>query len=317
MKKILFSLLCLAVAASQAMGQAKKPTIMVVPSDAWCNENGYVQTYDDMGVSKTVSDYKAALTSDMDLKLVIAKINELMADRGFPLKDMEATLANIERAQAEEMAIVSKTSGSSVAESLLDRLRRVAKADIIIEIGWTLTQQGPRNTLTYVMRGMDSYSNKQIAGSSGASQPSISAATVSLLEEAVLSRIDEFNDRLQAHFDDMFENGREVALDLRVFDNGSGIDFESEYGDMELCEIIDEWMAANTVMGRFTKLDGTETRISYDQVRIPLFKENGTAMDTEGWARQLRNVLRKEPYLIPVKVVPNGLGRCTLILGEK
>jgi hypothetical protein len=230
---------------------------------------------------------------------------------------MEATLANIERAQAEEMAIVSKTSGSSVAESLLDRLRRVAKADIIIEIGWTLTQQGPRNTLTYVMRGMDSYSNKQIAGSSGASQPSISAATVSLLEEAVLSRIDEFNDRLQAHFDDMFENGREVALDLRVFDNGSGIDFESEYGDMELCEIIDEWMAANTVMGRFTKLDGTETRISYDQVRIPLFKENGTAMDTEGWARQLRNVLRKEPYLIPVKVVPNGLGRCTLILGEK
>jgi hypothetical protein len=317
MKKILFSLLCLAVAASQAMGQAKKPTIMVVPSDAWCNENGYVQTYDDMGISKTVSDYKAALTSDMDLKLVIAKINELMADRGFPLKDMEATLANIERAQAEEMAIVSKTSGSSVAESLLDRLRRVAKADIIIEIGWTLTQQGPRNTLTYVMRGMDSYSNKQIAGSSGASQPSISAATVSLLEEAVLSRIDEFNDRLQAHFDDMFENGREVALDLRVFDNGSGIDFESEYGDMELCEIIDEWMAANTVMGRFTKLDGTETRISYDQVRIPLFKENGTAMDTEGWARQLRNVLRKEPYLIPVKVVPNGLGRCTLILGEK
>ena len=85
MKKILFSLLCLAVAASQAMGQAKKPTIMVVPSDAWCNENGYVQTYDDMGISKTVSDYKAALTSDMDLKLVIAKINELMADRGFPV----------------------------------------------------------------------------------------------------------------------------------------------------------------------------------------------------------------------------------------
>ena len=317
MKKILFGLLCLVVAASSAMGQAKKPTIMVVPSDAWCNENGYVQTYDDMGISKTVSDYKAALTGNMDLKLVIAKINELMADRGFPLKDMEATLANIERSQAEEMAIVSKTSGSSVAESLLDRLRRVAKADIIIEIGWTLTQQGPRNTLTYVMRGIDSYSNKQIAGSSGASQPSISAAAVSLLEEAVLSRIDEFNDRLQAHFDDMFENGREVALDLRVFDNGSGIDFESEYGDMELCEIIDEWMAANTVQGRFTKLDGTETRISYDQVRIPLYKENGTAMDTEGWARGLRNVLRKEPYLIPVKVIPNGLGRCTLILGEK
>lgn len=317
MKKILLSVLSLMVAVVSVMGQAKKPTIMVVPSDTWCNTHGYVQTYDDMGVSKTVSDYKAALTNSMDLKLIIAKINELMADRGFPLKDMESTMASIERMQAEEMAIVSKTSGSQVAESLLDRLRRVAKADIIIEIGWNITHQGPRSTLTYMMRGLDSYSNKQIAGSSGASTPTISAEPVVLLEEAVLSRIDEFNDRLQSHFEDMFTNGREVALDLRVFDNGSDIDFEKEYDGMELCEIIDEWMEENTVMGRFTKLDATETRISYDQVRIPLFKENGAAMDTEGWARQLRNVLRKEPYLIPVKVVPNGLGRCTLILGEK
>jgi hypothetical protein len=55
----------------------------------------------------------------------------------------------------------------------------------------------------------------------------------------------------------------------------------------------------------------------YEQVRIPLFKETGTAMDTEGWARQLRSKLRKEPYMIPVKVIPNGLGSCTLVLGEK
>lgn len=316
-KKCLLTLCFLALEMSQVMGQAKKPTIMVVPSDAWCNTNGYVQTYDDMGMSKTVSDYSAAFSNDMELKLVIAKINELMADRGFPLKDLEATMASLARMQAEEMAITSKTSGAEVAESLLDRLRRVAKADIIIEIGWTITHQGPRSTLTYVMRGIDSYSNKQIAGSTGASQPSISAEPVVLLEEAILSRIDEFNIRLQSHFDDMFENGREVALDLRVFDNGSDIDFESEYDGYELCELIDEWMDANTVMGRYSKLDGTETRISYEQVRIPLFKENGAAMDTESWARQLRSYLRKEPFLLPVKVVPSGLGRCILIIGEK
>lgn len=309
--------LCLIMATAVMMGQAKKPTIMVVPSDAWCNTNGYVQTYDEMGVSKTVSDYRAALMNDIDLKLVVAKINELMAERGFPLKDLEATMSNLDRMQAEEMAIVSKTSGSQVAESLLDRVRRVAKADIIIEITWSISYQGPRATLSYIMRGVDSYSNKQIAGSSGASTPSISAEPVSLLEEAVLSRIDEFNAKLQDHFDDMFTNGREVALDLRVFDNGSGLDFETEFDGDELAEIIENWMDENTVMGRYSKLEGSETRISYEQVRIPLFKENGAAMDTEGWARQLRNVLRKEPYLIPVKVVPNGLGRCTIILGEK
>ena len=298
-------------------GQAKKPTIMVVPSDAWCNTEGYMTEYDELGTKKLMPDYKAAFQNSMELKLVIAKINELMADRGVPLKDLEATMSSIERMQAEEAAIMSKTSGAELAESLLDRIRRVAKADIIIELGWTISYQGPKRTLTYVMRALDAYSNKQVAGSSGASTPSFSSEPVVLLEEAVLSRIDDFNASLQAHFDDLFANGREVALNIRVFDNGSGIDLESEYDGAELIEIIDEWLEQNTVQGRFSKLESSETRATYEQVRIPLYKESGAAMDTEGWARQLRSKLRKEPFLIPVKVIPNGLGSCTLILGEK
>ena len=27
-------------------GQAKKPTLMVVPSDAWCKQHGYTQNFD-------------------------------------------------------------------------------------------------------------------------------------------------------------------------------------------------------------------------------------------------------------------------------
>ncbi len=307
----------LTLGVTAMFGQAKKPTIMVVPSDAWCNTEGYMTEYDELGTKKLMPDYKTALQSSMELKLVIAKINELMADRGFPLKDLEATMNSIERMQAEEAAIMSKTSGAELAESLLDRVRRVAKADIIIELGWTISHQGPKRTLTYVMRALDAYSNKQVAGSSGASTPSFSSEPVVLLEEAVISRIDDFNASLQAHFDDLFANGREVALNIRVFDNGSGIDLESEYDGYELIEIIDEWLELNTVQGRFTKLEGTETRATYEQVRIPLYKESGAAMDTEGWARQLRSKLRKEPFLIPVKVIPNGLGSCTLILGEK
>ena len=318
MKKIvLLAFFTLVLGVATMMGQAKKPTIMVVPSDVWCNTNGYVQEYDELGTKKTMSDYAAALQNSMELKLVIAKINELMADRGFPLKDLEATMNSIARMQAEEALITSKTSGSEVAETLLDRVRRVAKADIILEIGWQVTYQGPKKTLTYIRRGLDAYSNKQVAGSSGASQPSYSAEPVVLLEEAVISRIDEFNARLQEHFDDLFANGRGVALNIRVFDNGSDIDLEKEYDGYELIEIIDEWMELNTVQGRFSKLESSETRATYEQVRIPLFKESGAAMDTEGWARQLRSKLRKEPYMIPVKVVPNGLGSCTLILGEK
>ena len=45
-------------------GQAKKPTIMVVPSDNWCVTRGYVQTYNNQGKDVVTPDYKAALQND-------------------------------------------------------------------------------------------------------------------------------------------------------------------------------------------------------------------------------------------------------------
>ena len=82
-------------------------------------------------------------------------------------------------------------------------------------------------------------------------------------------------------------------------------------------QIIDNWLAENCVNHRFSKSDATETMILYEQVRIPLYKANGMAQDTYGFARDLARFLKAAPYNIPVKTVNRGLGRCLLILGEK
>ena len=297
--------------------QAKKPTLMVVPSDAWCNLNGYTTTYDNQGLQVVMPDYQAAFRKNMDLKLVVAKIDDLMAERGFPLKNLEQTMRSIAQREAEDNMIASKNSGASLLENPLDKISNVAKADIIIEITWDIKKTGPKSTLSFIMEAKDAYTNKSIGGASGTSEPTFSAEPVVLLEEAVLAHIDNFNVRLQNHFDDLFANGREVSLEIRVFDNDEGIDLESEYDGVELAEIIDEWMEANTVQGRFSKLDASENMIRYEQVRIPLYKENGAAMDTESFARQLRTVLRKEPYNLPVKIINRGLGRTILVIGDK
>ena len=316
MKKPL--LLLLAMFLTMTMwGQAKKPTLMVVPSDAWCYQNGYMIDYDNQGVVKRIPDYSSALIENMDLKLAIAKINDLMAERGFPLKDLEQQIKLIEQTNAD-MNITTSSNGNAMAESLSDRLLRTAKADIIIELTWNVIQQGPKRSLTFILEGKDAYTGKSIGGANGTGSPTFSAELPILLEEAVVAHLDNFNYRLQSHFDDLLTNGREVALEIRVFaDNEAGINLESEYDGYELAEIIEEWMALNTVQGRFNKSGASENYIQYEQVRIPLYKTNGAAMDTEGFARQLRSVLRKEPYNIPVKVMNRGLGKTILVLGEK
>jgi len=315
MKKILL-LSALLISCLTVTAQEKKPTIMVVPSDVWCTQNGYVRNFDNQGVSDSVSNYQAALKKSPDLILAISKINTLMADRGFPLKNLESVVKSISERNAEDNLIQSKTSGASLAENPIDRLRRTAKADIILQLTWTVNTIGPKRSLTYNLQGLDSYTDKQIAGTSGTGNQSFATEIPVLLEEAVIANMDTFCNQLQMYFEDLQNHGREVALDIRVFDNGTGLDLESEFGEKELTEIIDEWISDNTVDHMFNKSDASETYIRYEQVRIPLYKENGMAMDTESFARELGKYLRKE-YEIVCKVMPRGLGRCILALGEK
>lgn len=298
-------------------GQAKKPTIMVVPADVWCSENGYMTTYDNQGDEVSVPDYEKAVQNDMDLVNAITKIGELMAERGLPLKDLASTVRSIRQSSAEDEMTVSRSSGSSLAESPLDKLLNRAKADILVELAWKINTVGPKQSVTYTLRGIDAYTNKQVAAAQGTGAPSFSAEIPVLIEEATLEKMDGFIAQLQAHFDDLLANGREVNVNIRVFDNGSGMSLEDEYDGYELIDIIDDWMAQNTVQHRYSLTDATENMMRFEQVRIPLYRENGMPMDTRRFVTELRRYLGKEPFNITSKVLTKGLGRADLVLGEK
>jgi len=318
MKKIILLSILLLITIF-GFSQAKKPTIMVIPSDNWCIKNGYVQTQDVMGTIKTFPDYKSAVQNDTELLMVLGKINTLMADRGFPLKNLESVLKTLETESAEVSMLTSK-GGSDLAESPTDVLKRTANADIIIQITYVVNQNGPKKSITFMLQGLDAYTDKQIAGAQGTGQPSFSTELTVLLEEAVISYIDDFNSRLQDHFNDLFANGREVALQIRAF-NGAAFDLEQEFtwkGEtLECGEIIEDWVADNSVQGRYSMSDYSENRMLFEQVRIPLFDERERAMDTRRWVRDLRTMLTGAPFSTTVKIYTKGLGEVWLILGEK
>jgi len=299
--------------------QAKKPTIMVIPSDNWCIKNGYVQSQDVMGTIKTFPDYKAAVQNDTELLMVLSKINTLMADRGFPLKNLESVLKTLET-QSAEVSLLNSKSGADLAESPIDVLTRTANADIIIQLTYVVNTVGPKKSITFMLQGLDAYTNKQIAGAQGTGQPSFSTELTVLLEEAVISYIDDFNSRLQSHFNDLFANGREVALQVRVF-NGAAFDIEQEFDwkgkKLECGEIIEDWVADNTVQKRYSLSSSSENRMIFEQVRIPLFDDRDRPMDTRRWVRDLRTMLTGAPFNTPVKIYTRGLGEVWLILGEK
>ena len=316
MKKYLFSivLLCVALVAS---AQIKKPELMVIPSDVWCITNGYYLEVENMGAITKVPNYKQALQENMGLKLAIAKLNDLMAERQFPLQSLEQTIKNLEQRRMEDQLTTSK-SGNELAESPLDEVARTAKCDIILELSWEVKDFGPKHSLSYILEARDAYTGKSIGAASGTGAPSFTADVDVLLEEAIVANMDNFNNRLLDHFTEMQTIGREISLDIKVFaNNAAGIDLETEFDGEELVDIINNWLQVNTVQGRFSMPYASENVANFTQVRIPVYDERGRAIDANGFAKQLTKVLKKEPYNIPCKVLVKGLGRAVIILGEK
>jgi len=319
MKKLTFTFIFI-LSVLTGFGQAKKPVLMVVPSDQYCISRGYKMVFQNQGMTQTLPDYKAALQSDPDLRLVITKMGQIMADRGFPLKDLEQELKNLEQERAESSMLTSSSSGSEMAESPIDALKRVAKADIILDLDFDIKRQGPQKYIVFNLKGLDAYTAKQVTGVAGAGNPSTAASPELLLEEAVLSHMDNFNAGLMRHFDDMFANGREVKVMVKVWANW-GQNLESEFGpdSKELSEIIEDWFFDNCVQGRFNLSDASENFMKFEQVRIPMMRtdERGRerAVDTRSFVSDLRKYLNE--LGVPSKLYLRDLGEAWLILGEK
>ena len=291
MKRFYLSAIFL-LTAVMSFGQAKKPTLMVVPADNWCVTNKYMDKFDDQGTTVDVPNYKRALQNSSDCYNVITKINTLMSDRNFPLKDLSAVLKSMSTNSAMD-AVTTTKSGAGLAESPLDVIKRNSNADIIIELNWQVNTVGPKKSITYSLAAKDAYTDKQIAGTQGTGTPSFSAELPVLLEEAVIAN-----------------------MDVKVVDNGSGIDLTSEYGGEELTDIIDDWVSDNSVNHRYNLSQGSENFLKFEQIRIALYQANGRPNDTRRWARELTKELTSK-YQIPCRVDIRGLGKAVVMIGEK
>jgi hypothetical protein len=313
MKKLALLTLTLLLFVS-LFGQATKPRLMVVPSDNWCVQNGFMQEFDNQGMKVKVPDYKRAMQENFEVLAVISKIGELMSDRGFPLERLDAALKSIANQTAEDNMTTNR-SGEGLKESPIDILRRTANADIWVQISWQVNTTGPKKSVSFILDGIDAYTNNQIAASSGTGAPSFSAELPVLLQEAVVSHLDNFNAQLQNHFTDMFDNGRIVGLRVVLSGSFDG-DMYSEYGGKELNEILDDWVMDNSVQHRYNQSNLTDTRVEFKNIRIPLYDNAGKPTQTLRWARGMQKYL-KDNYKMESKVVSKGLGEAQVIIGEK
>lgn len=259
MKHKVLTFLILLLSVSVVFGQTKKPRLVVIPSDALLLQMNLLGATDDMGEINYVQNYKSAFL-DTDLKGCISKISELFQDKGFPLTMLEAELR---RVQGKNLTI---------------------PVDVRLELNYKITKQGPRDILYFELTGIDAYSSKQIAGSSGQSNPALGETKVNLLQEAVMDKIDKFAADVQTYFESLADVGRESRLTIEA-EEGVEMPFEVE-------DIVDTWLQQNCINGNFSIDEVDETSIRVSQAMMPLFNANGRGMDARNFYRPLVQILK-------------------------
>lgn len=293
----------------------KKPTIMILPSDNWCEMRYFMTTYDNQGTKVKIPDYQLAFQQDTEIGPVISKIGGLLTSLDYSIKDAEQEIRRINLKTAEDNMTFSKTSAANLVESPLDLLKRRIKSDILIQISWHLNKEAMRRSVTFNLEAFDTYTSKRIASSTGTTMASQDPIPV-ILEQAVKERISEFDSQMTKWYANQQADGREIVLTIRCWDNWEN-DLETEYDGEELTDCIQDWLKLHTVSGNYNLTDGTETFAQFEQVRIPLFDERGNALDARGFATELRKYLNKPPFNITSKVMQRGLGEAIIVLGEK
>ena len=284
------------------------PTVMFMPDKTWCNANNYVERSERNGKTRITEKYDEAFLNS-DLKNVVVQLNGLMKDNGLPVKDYGATSEIDDEEEMEEEAYNDDTqSGGTMDMTNYEALMNKLRPDIIIKIGWDVNKVGFNYTMSYRLEAIDSYSGKSIAQVT-AETPTMKTTVpvAAALKNAATEHMGAFIGRLQEHFDDLQTNGREITVACRIGNNGSGINFNSEYDGKELSTIISDWMNDNTVNHVYSTRNSSRNRISFEQVRIPFKDSAGRVMQAKEFVDQLKRYLRSNYNLISENTT-KGLG---------
>ena len=307
-----------------AAGKYAKPILMVVPSDVYCTDMGYVQKWkDENGRVQTITNYDIFNREDSrDLRLVIASLNEIFKNKGFETQSLEFLIKSMKQ-EDQENNVIGDDYGldGAIAESPIDRIKRTANVDFIVDLDFKVNEKGMGRYISFNMRAVDMSANaREIAHAHGDGKPSNSATINTLLEEAVLNHMDLFCKKLQDEFTNMSKNGRQITVKIKKTDN-SEHDFLKETFDFEgeetaLGEIIYIWLQDNTVDNNPTRTI-TPNLLTFNQVMIPLTKEGRRGairrVDVQEYLTGLQTFLRNQ-YGIEGTIYMRGPSEVWLIL---
>jgi hypothetical protein len=298
---------------------------MIFPSDGWLEDNGYSSFVENQGVKTFVPDYASALR-DNKLNIAIRTLDGMIGERGYPTVRLEEEMKSITQGSAIDNMTEGRDGGSTES-TVLEQLLSSAKADIIWKVSWTKETNGIQDWIEYGIDALDAYTSKAFATEDGSGPKSMNAGEGDLIRQAVTDKMDSFLSEHQVFFNKMIEEGREITLEIRRFDSFEyyfNDDVEFKGKEMEFSNLI-RGFTGSISKDRDFSFSSTENQIEIKSIRIDMTEEIedvfscekiSQTLDAETFAKKITRFIKDE-FGYPSKVLPFGLGKARITIGEK
>ena len=288
-----------------------KPSLMIFPSDNLLKRANCIKEVDNQGTISYIRDYKKAFVNDDKLKFVIASIQELFANNGYPIESLEQQLKQIDNQNASDEM-------ESLAKDPKTILLNTARPDFIIEIDYQEMQdpetRDPRMLCNYILTANDVYTNKVVASITQADLKSEEDKSIdATIKESLAKKIDEFQGQLKNRFDDINSNGAEITLRISVDDKASLNLGDECLGTQNYNDWINDWLKKNTLHQTFKPQLNTNSELKYLNVRIKATSDDGLKYTAYDFANDLKKDISKGCG-ISVDNKTQGIGDAYLIV---
>lgn len=191
MKRILLSL-CLIVCAIVAKAQPSMPLIMVIPSDSYCYQHGYMVEQKIADRVQRTPEYDRFVTEDKELLFMINTFSNLLVERGFKLNDLAHAIETLKAKETE--------SGETSDQSLYKRLIESSGTSIVVTLDYKIDSQlGPRKSYAFFIKAVEANTGKVVTSENRVSFPTINALQDVFKNEAY-GYIDVFTRELMDYF---------------------------------------------------------------------------------------------------------------------
>lgn len=235
-------------------GPPARPTVMVIP---WAAAG---------------EDLRTVLEQDVSRRIAVTTLKEAFDRRGWRTIDFVARLKAVADSRAFTTDSLSDVKSQIVQSS---------GAEVFVQAEVQVQREGSGTAATAVLTAYETATGNSLASATGFSGRFYTDDVGRLVQRAVDRVSDEFLATLAARFGAQQEEGRSIALEIRVGPT-SLLDLASPAGpdQTRLSDLLEDWVSRNARDGSYHLQGATAKSLLFDEVKIPLRTPDGASLYT-------------------------------------